>query len=276
MSKVLRFISTNPITFAIANLFLYVFYGLLIGISLIPSTFFVIYFYQAYFFESQILNICVFAMSIGVGVYLFFIVGILIIGTTARLLSLGFKPGKYKTDDPIFIRWLIYAGVHSICLSLILPYVTGSDLIKLYFRILGCKIGKNVFINTVGLHDSYLLEIGDNVVIGGKTDITCHIFEGDHLILEKTKIGSNVMIGANTYIMPGVTVGGNSDIGANSLVRKNKVIEEQSLIMPLPALPAKQVAKIMNQYKEKGKAAPKAKDVVAAAESESMSTPFSG
>lgn len=253
MNKILRFISTNPITFGIANFLLYIFYGLLIGVSLIPSTFLVIYFYNANFFEMQILNTCVFAISIGVGVYLFFIFGLLIFGIAERLLSIGFKPGKYKTDEPIFLRWLIYGGVRSISISLILPYVLGSSFVKLYLKITGCKIGKNVFINTVGLHDAYLLEIGDNVVIGGKTDITCHIFEGNYLVLENIKIGNNVVIGANTYIMPGVFVGDNSDIGANSLVRKNKVIEKNSLIMPLPALPAKQVAKIMNNYKDKGR-----------------------
>lgn len=254
MKKILQFISTNPITYGIANFLLYIFYGLLIGIALIPSVCLVLYFfYNADFFKAQILNICVFAASIGVGVYLFFITGLLVFGVAERLLSLGFKPGKYGTDEPVFIRWLIYSGVHSISLSLILPYVLGSGFAKLYYRIIGCKIGGDVFINTVGLHDAYLLEIGDNVVIGGKTDITCHTFEGKHLVLDNIKIGSNVMIGANTYIMPGVSIGDNCDVGANSVVRKNKVIESDSLIMPLPALPAKQVAKIINNSKDKSK-----------------------
>ena len=44
--------------------------------------------------------------------------------------------------------------------------MAGSSFAKIFYRILGAKIGKNTFINTRGLHDAYLLEIGDNVVIG--------------------------------------------------------------------------------------------------------------
>ena len=79
----------------------------------------------------------------------------------------------------------------------------------MFYILLGAKIGKNVFINTPKLSDAYLLELGDNVVIGGDSAITCHIFEGNSLILGKIKIGSNSLIGAESYIMPGVTIGEN-------------------------------------------------------------------
>lgn len=65
--------------------------------------------------------------------------------------------------------------------------MSGTPFAKLFYKMLGCKIGKNVFINTKGLHDSYLLEIEDNVVIGGDSNINCHIFEGRELILRKSE-----------------------------------------------------------------------------------------
>jgi hypothetical protein len=245
MGKFIRILVSNPITFQIAGCILYLFYGLLIGVTLIPSILLVTTVSAMRLFETQFWNTCLFALSIGLGIYLFFIVGAIVFGLTCRLLSLGFRPGKYKTTDFLFYRWLICGGVHTISIHLILPYIMGSGFMRLYFWLNGCKMGKNVFINTVGLHDSYLLTIGDNVVIGGKTDITCHIFEGDSLILERITIGNNVVIGANTYIMPGASIGDNSSIGANSQIRKNKQIEDKSLIVPLPALPAKQIAKLM-------------------------------
>ncbi|MDR2940270.1 MAG: hypothetical protein LBV08_08135 [Clostridiales bacterium] len=246
MNKIMKSLISNPATFQIAGLLLYLFYGLLIGIALIPSALLVTSINKLRPFNLPALNTCLLALGIGTSVYLFFIAGVIVFGATGRLLSLGFRPGKYKTTDPTFYRWLIYGGIHTISINLILPYVMGSGIIRLYFKLLGCKMGKDVFINTVGLHDSYLLTIGDNVVIGGKTDITCHIFEGGYLILDRITIGSNVMIGANTYIMPGASVGSNSSIGANSQIRKNKKIDEKSLILPLPGLPAKQIARIMN------------------------------
>ena len=239
-------LKSNPVVFLILNFLLYLFYGLVIGVSVVPSVCLVVFACQLNLFTAAILNICIVSLGIGLGVYLFFIVGLLVFGVVERILSVGFKPGKYKTDSAFFMRWLVYSGVHTISLSLILPYVQGSGFVKIYYSIVGCKLGKNVFINTVGLHDAYLLELGDNVVVGGKSDLTCHIFEGDCLLLGNIKVGDNVMIGANCYIMPGVTIGDHCDIGANSLIRKNKTIAPDTMLMPVPAMPARQVAGMIN------------------------------
>jgi len=241
----MKLLMSNKTIFLLLNFILYVFYGVLVGVCLIPSALLVI---SAYYHapELTIIKACVAAIALGIGIFLFFITGLIVFGITERLLTLGFKPGKYSKDSPVFVRWIVYSGVHTIALSLILPFVLGSGFSQIYYKLIGCKFGKDVFINSVGLHDAYLLELGDNVVIGGKSDITCHTFEGDSLTLGKVKIGNNVLIGANCYIMPGVTIGDNCDIGANSVIRKNKEIKGNSIIMPIPGLPAKQAAKLLN------------------------------
>jgi len=178
-------------------------------------------------------------------IYLFFIVALIVFGIFERILTIGFKPGRYSTSSFTFVRWLIYSGLHLILHNMVLHYVSGTIFAKIFYRILGCKIGKNVFINSPGLHDSYLLELGDNVVIGGDSNITCHIFEGDSLILGKIKIGNNCLIGAEAYIMPGVEIGEYSNIGIKALIRKNKKIPPKSIIMGVPGIPAKKVVEII-------------------------------
>jgi acetyltransferase-like isoleucine patch superfamily enzyme len=92
-----------------------------------------------------------------------------------------------------------------------------------------------------------MLELGDNVVIGGDASITCHIFEGNQLILGKIKIGSNVLIGAESYIMPGVTIEDNCNIGLKASIRKNKTISEKSMILSFPGTPAKKIAELLKE-----------------------------
>lgn len=242
-----NFISTamdNPIISCIISLITYIFYGIVLGISLIPSVLF-IYFVYNFIGVFDIYHLILFALSIGVSIYIFFITSLIVFGIFERILTIGFKPGRYSTSSFLFARWLIYSGLHCILLRLVLPYVSGTIWAKIFYRILGCKIGKNVFINTNGLHDAYLLEIEDNVVIGGDANITCHIFEGNHLILGRIKIGSNTLISAETYIMPGVTIGQNCNIGVKSYIRKNKSIPDKSLIMSIPGMPSKKVASII-------------------------------
>ncbi|MBP3285107.1 MAG: hypothetical protein J6M02_06365 [Clostridia bacterium] len=249
MKKIIQFLVANPVIFAIGSLVAYIFYGIVLGISLVPSGYLL---YQAYRYLdfSQVPQFLLFFLCIGVSVYLFFITALLVFGLVERVLVIGFKPGRYSTKSFTFVRWLLYSGLHTFLLHFVLPYTTGTCWSKIFYRILGCKIGKNVFINTNGLHDAYLLELGDNVVIGGNTDISCHIFEGNELILGKIRIGSDTLIGTGCYIMPGAEIGNHCNIGIYSYVRKKKKIEDNSMIIAIPGLPAKQVVEIM-KAKEK-------------------------
>ncbi len=234
----------NPIINGIMSLIVYAFYGVVIGMSLAPSALFLYKMYEFLPFNC-ILNVFLYALCVGVAIYLFFIVACVIFGVFEMLLTLGFKPGKYSTSSPTFIRWIVYSGLHVILLNMVLPYVSGTMWAKLFYKILGAKIGKNVFINTPGLHDAYLLEIGDNVVIGGGANISCHIFEGNELYLGKITIGNNTLISADTYIMPGATIGNECNIGIKGIVRKNKKIEDRSILMGFPATPIKKLAEIL-------------------------------
>jgi len=244
MKKFINFLISNPLTYTIGVLLSYVFYGAVFGISMVPSAFVLLKMSQLLELNN-ILHIILFCLTIGVAIYLFFIVALFVFGVVERILVIGFKPGRYKTSSFTFIRWLIYSGLHILLLNTVLPFMAGSTFAKMFYRILGAKIGKNTFINTKGLHDAYLLEIGDNVVVGGETNISCHIFEGNELILGKIKIGSNTLIGTDCYIMPDVTVGNNCSIGLYSYIRKKRKIDDKSIIMAIPGLPAKKVAELI-------------------------------
>jgi len=248
MKKLIGFLMSNPITYGIISLFIYAFYGTLIGISLSPSIY-IIYKFVNIVELNNILNIFLLGIVTGISVYVFFITSLILFGIVERILTIGFKPGRYKVDTFTFARWLVYSGVHIILLNTVLPFMTGTPWAKIFYWILGCKIGKNVFINTKGLHDSYLLEIEDNVVIGGDTNISCHIFEGKELILDNIKIGEGTLIGANCYIMPGATIGKHCSIGLYSYIRKKRIIEDKSVIMAVPGLSAKKIAEIIKEKK---------------------------
>lgn len=244
MQKLIKFFMTNTLMFSIVSLLTYVFYGVVIGTCMIPSFLFIRLILN-YIDIAQISGIALLAISVGVAVYIYFITSLIAFGILERILTIGFKPGRYKTSSPLFSRWIIYSGLHVILLNTTLPFMTGTVWGKLFYRILGCKLGKNVFINSKGLHDAYLLEIGDNVVIGGDSNISCHIFEGDTLILGKIKIGNNSLISAESYIMPGVEIGNKCSIGIKAYVRKNKKIEDGSIVMAVPGMDAKKIAELI-------------------------------
>jgi len=245
-----KFLSFPPV-FGVASLLTYAFYSIPIGISLLPSAC-IIYFSVEWLIAGfSFLKLSVFCLLISFSVFIFFIFACIIFGITSRLITFGIKPGRYIIGSPTFIRWLINGGLHTIALNLILPFIVGSDWIKIYFKLAGCKMGKNVFLNSPALQDAYLLELGNDVIIGGRADITCHMFEGRHLILDKIIIGDNTLIGFRSYVMPGVHVGKKCSIGCYSIVRKDREFNDHSTVVSIPGLPIRNIAKFIRDIDKK-------------------------
>ena len=90
-------------------------------------------------------------------------------------------------------------------------------------------MGDHVYANfNLVLVDDAVIEIGDNVMIGpnvvlctGTHPVSPRLRAKEIQYNKRVKVGSGVWIGANTMVMPGVTIGENSIIGAGSVVTKD-------------------------------------------------------
>lgn len=98
-----------------------------------------------------------------------------------------------------------------------------------YCRHIGVKIGRNCLIGTRNMStEPYLISIGDNVQL--TAGVTIHTHGGGHVIRSKIPdfdvFGKVVIedwayIGANSQIMPGVTIGQGAIVAAGSIVTKS-------------------------------------------------------
>ena len=234
--KVIERLSNSFLVQLILTVIVYVFYGGVIGISLLPSFYLILTVSRILTPLDTLSNMFLFSISMGFSLYLFFIAGIIVMSSLIRLLSLGMKPGRYEAVSMVTLRWLVYSGIYTLATRLILPMVPMTFFTNIFFRIVGCKMGKNVRLNTWVLNDAYLLEIGNNVIIGGGTDISCHLFENNKLILKPVKIGNDTLIGAHCYISPGVVIGEKCTIGLNSFIRQDKYIPDNTVITSLAGM----------------------------------------
>lgn len=104
-----------------------------------------------------------------------------------------------------------------------------------YLKRMGCHVGKDVFVGDhvrIDQGHADLIYIGDRTHLTGGCRLLCHqrnlkgYFREEDAAklpykLGEIHIGKGVMIGMETLIMPGVTIGDGAIVGAYSLVTKD-------------------------------------------------------
>ena len=108
---------------------------------------------------------------------------------------------------------VVYACKH-------LPSLT---LKRWIFRRLGMRLGRGVTIASGVTLDYFfpeLIDIGENTIIGMDAMLLTHEFIHDRFRSGTTRIGANCLVGANSTVLAGVTLGDGTTVSAMSLVHK--------------------------------------------------------
>ncbi|MNK71257.1 2,3,4,5-tetrahydropyridine-2,6-dicarboxylate N-acetyltransferase [compost metagenome] len=94
----------------------------------------------------------------------------------------------------------------------------------MYRRLLRMRVGEHTAFGLMVMVDVFFPEkitIGRNSVIGYNTTILAHEYLIKEYRLGDVVIGDEVLIGANTTILPGVTIGDGAVVAAGSVVHKD-------------------------------------------------------
>lgn len=184
------------------------------------------------------------------------------------LLRLGLKysKGEYSNISfkDIFVKVLITYRNEFLLKYIMNCYILAPILPRfirpLVLKKIGCKVGKNVFIGSgVYIDSGYskLITIDDDAHITARCVLLCHQRDLSSYSVGKSasdmkyltgsiSIGRGSMIGMNTIILPGVSIGEGAVVGAFSLV--NKDIPPWSIAV---GIPAKVIKKISTDKKQK-------------------------
>ena len=140
----------------------------------------------------------------------FFLAGFTLMAVVAvanRLLPTRVQTfhGAYFTIAAL--PWFLHNGLFYLVRYTFLPFVTLTPFGRVFLRAMGMRIGRRAFINTEFISDPCLIELGDDVVIGGSVHLFAHYGGGGHLSIVPVRIGHRVTIGQQATVMGDVEIG---------------------------------------------------------------------
>lgn len=171
------------------------------------------------------------------------------------LKSLGINLSEQEYGG-ISIFGAVKKGFKCLVNSILLKYCMYSSFLAPFnyrfirpriWRLMGCSVGKNVFIGLdvwIDITNSHLIHVHDGAHITTRCLLLCHQRDlksyyvgADSSKLPYKKgtivIGRGAMLGMGTIVLPGVTIGEGSIVAAGSIVTKD--IEPWSIASGAPA-----------------------------------------
>jgi acetyltransferase-like isoleucine patch superfamily enzyme len=123
------------------------------------------------------------------------------------------------------LDWARYSVVSHVVRLLAGSVLRATPIWTWYLRLDGARLGRGVWVNSLGVTDHCLLEFGDGVVIGAGAHLSGHTSERGAIRTGTITLGARTTIGVNTIVGIGVTTGPGCQVGALSYVPKDSHLE---------------------------------------------------
>lgn len=164
-------------------------------------------------------------------------------GCSAALVIVAFKwilMGRYRPcERPL---WSPFVWKTEVVTSLLdnyaspffLDLLAGTPFICWFFRLMGTKIGKRVYLDTTELTEFDLIQIGDDVAVNLDCTLQTHLFEDRVMKMSTVEIGNGCNLGAMSLILYDTQLGDGSSVGDLSLVMKGESLPPNTAWTGIP------------------------------------------
>ncbi|WP_010588414.1 Pls/PosA family non-ribosomal peptide synthetase [Schlesneria paludicola] len=167
-----------------------------------------------------------------------------ITGCAAAVVMIAFKwtlMGRYRPcERPL---WSPFVWRTEVVTSLLdnfaspffLDLLAGTPFICWFFRRLGAKIGKRVYLDTTELTEFDLVEIGSDVAVNLDCTLQTHLFEDRVMKMSTIKIGDGCSLGAMSLVLYDTEIGEGVTVGDLSLVMKGETLPPHTTWTGVPS-----------------------------------------
>lgn len=141
-----------------------------------------------------------------------------------------YKEGRHKLWSWYYFRWWF---VQRIIGLVPLVYFRGTVLMNLYARLMGMKLGRDVFLNSFNFEAWDLIEIGEDSAIGCDAHVSNFHVEHGYLTISRVTIGKRSYVGTRSIVQGNME--DDTQLGAMSLLSHGKTIKSHEAWRGSPA-----------------------------------------
>ncbi len=120
-----------------------------------------------------------------------------------------------------------------------LRYLRGTPWLPVAMNVLGCRIGRGVYLDTTDITEFDCVRIGDYSELNAMACPQTHLFEDRVMKIDVVSIGARVYMGPRSTVLYSAVVADGAKLGALTLVMKGEHIPAGSSWRGCPAAPAR-------------------------------------
>ncbi len=152
--------------------------------------------------------------------------------------------GRYRpTTKPLwsFFVWrteLVTATYENLAVNLLLEPLRGTPWLAVYFRLMGARIGRRVYLDTTDMTEFDLVEIGDDAALNDAAGLQTHLFEDRVMKVSGVKVGARATVGSLAIVLYDAVIEDGAELGDLSVLMKGETLAAGTAWEGSPARPA--------------------------------------
>jgi acetyltransferase-like isoleucine patch superfamily enzyme len=210
--------------------------SLVFGLAVLPGVLFWEW-HWSYGVDSRWLRVVFLSMAF-IPAYVLFAITLIVLSGLATRLTGWRTPEETEIVIADFSWPLLDWARYTVSIHLVRvfagPLFRSTPVWSFYMRWNGARVGKRVYVNSLAVTDHNLLDLGDDVVIGGDAHLSGHTVEKGRLKTARVRLGRGVTVGVGSVIGIGVEAGDGCQIGALSFVPKFEKLEAGAVYAGTP------------------------------------------
>jgi non-ribosomal peptide synthetase-like protein len=156
---------------------------------------------------------------------------LLAVGVAAVLVTAAVKwvlMGRYRPGDHPFFSFYVWRDeIVNTCQEqlagpMLMGLALGSILMPVYLRLLGARVGRDVWVDNLNTSEFDLASLGDGCAVNRGAVVETHLFHDRLMSTGTVHIGAGATLGPSSVSLPETVIGDGTVVGGRSIVMRGE------------------------------------------------------